>query len=103
MKNIFIVFVLLLAAVISLPAMSQKHKKAHVYQSGTVMNFPKGSQTYIIVPDSDPNKRYVPTALADEFKKDNLKVEFIGVEGEIPPNVRMVGTPFRLKDIRLKK
>jgi hypothetical protein len=101
-KIIALVIVMMLSIFGASNAMCQKHKKKHVLQTGVVMNFPEGSATYIIVPDSDPNKRYL-VELPANFKHSGMKVEFSGVEGTIDPNVRMVGTPYRLSRIREKK
>jgi hypothetical protein len=48
-------------------------------------------------------ERYVPNNLPAEFQKENLSVSFEATLLEIPPNVRMVGQPIRLKSIRLNK
>lgn len=103
MKKFIALCLLILTVVISLPAMSQKHKKVVKVQTGTMVNFPKGSTTYVLVPDADPNKRYVIEQLGEQYKVDGLKVEFDGAEGTIPPNVRMVGIPYRVKFLQVKK
>ena len=46
-------------------------------------------------------KRYLPVNLPKEYKKDGLKVKISGITGKIPPNVRLAGTPLRLKRIAL--
>jgi len=103
MKKLLAFTVLFLTLSSTLPAMSQKHKKAHKTETGIIANFPKGTASYVLIPDSDPAKRYVVENLADEYKKEGLKVEYIGVEGVIPDNVRMVGIPFRVKYLQVKK
>ena len=69
-----------------------------VDQSGTIRLI--SGDVYGIVPDADTGTRYLPDSLADEFKKDGLRVVFSGKVGEIPPNVRMMGTPLTLTAIR---
>ncbi len=54
-----------------------------------------------LVPDDDPGTRYAPDELPAEFRRDGLRVVFSGTVGEIPPNVRLWGTPFELTAIRL--
>ncbi|MCX8479609.1 MAG: hypothetical protein ORN56_07455 [Chitinophagales bacterium] len=101
-KIIAIIIVLMISIFGASQAMCQKHKKKQVLQSGVVMNIPEGSTTYVIIPDSNPNQRYL-VELPANFQHAGMKVEFSGAEGTIDPNVRMVGTPFRLSRIREKK
>ena len=54
---------------------------------------------YGIVPDSDEGTVYAPEGLPEELKRDGLRVVFSGEVGEIPPNVRMWGTPLKLTKI----
>lgn len=58
-------------------------------------------ETWVIVPDNNPNGRYISQQLPDEFKKDGLPVIYSGWVGKIPPNVRMLGTPLKLKSIKV--
>lgn len=37
--------------------------------------------------------RYLPVMLPESFRKEGLHIHFSGTLGNIPPNVRMVGTP----------
>jgi hypothetical protein len=67
--------------------------------TGTVQRVSPGADWYVIVPDHDPTERFLPKNLPDDFRKDGLRVLFSGTIGEIPPNVRLVGTPFELKQI----
>ena len=59
-----------------------------------------GQDWYGIAPDAETGTCYAPAKLAEELKIDNLRVYFKGRVGEIPPNVRMWGTPFVLIEIR---
>lgn len=58
-------------------------------------------ETWVIVPADNPNGRYISQQLPDEFKKDGLPVVYSGWVGKIPPNVRMLGTPLKLKSIKV--
>lgn len=60
-------------------------------------------ELFVIVPDNNENMRYISQQLPEEFKKDGLKVKFTGWEGKIPPNVRMMGKPLKLKSICVTK
>ncbi len=103
MKKIIAILIVVMMSIFGAThAMCQKHKKKQVMQSGVVMNIPEGSSTYVIIPDSNPNQRYL-VDLPANFQHAGMKVEFSGAEGTIDPNVRMVGTPFRLSRIREKK
>ena len=57
----------------------------------------------VVVPDNEPNQRYTAAELPAELKKDGLHLTISGEVGEIPPNVRMVGTPFRITCISISK
>jgi hypothetical protein len=46
-------------------------------------------------------EHFAPTNLSDSFTKDGLKVLFSGKRGEIPPKVRMIGTPLTLSSIQI--
>jgi hypothetical protein len=60
-------------------------------------------ELFVIVPDNNENMRYISQQLPKEFKIDGLKVTFTGWEGKIPPNVRMMGKPLKLKCICISK
>ncbi|MBL0309185.1 MAG: hypothetical protein IPP77_05770 [Bacteroidetes bacterium] len=60
-------------------------------------------QTWIIIPDENPNGRYFSNQLPDEYKKEGLKVSFCGMVGKIPPNVRLLATPLKLSCICISK
>ncbi len=60
-------------------------------------------ETFLIVPDDNPNGRYVSAQLPEEYKKDGLKITFSGVVGKIPPNVRMMGTPLKISSVWVSK
>lgn len=60
-------------------------------------------ELYVLVPEGNENMRYVSQQLPEEYKKDGLKVTFTGWEGKIPPNVRLMGKPLKLKTICVTK
>jgi hypothetical protein len=66
---------------------------------GTVHRLSPTSRFYVIVPDDDESQRFYPSNLPASFRKDGLRVRFSGTIGEIPANVRMVGTPLELTGI----
>lgn len=69
-------------------------------ERGTIREVGSGAGQFGIVPDFDTGTRFAPDRLPDEFKTDGLRVIFSGRVGEIPPNVRMWGTPLELTGIR---
>ncbi len=72
---------------------------------GTIKLIGSEPGVYIIEVDNGRNSitRYLPALLPDEFKTDGLLVIISGNIGKIPANVRMVGTPFEIKEIKLDK
>ncbi len=66
---------------------------------GTIVRV--GGEWIGIVPDDDPGTRYAPDELPAELRRDGLRVVFSGTIGEIPPGVRLWGTPLALTAIRL--
>jgi hypothetical protein len=66
----------------------------------TVRRFPIDSDTFVLVPDSDPDTRYLPDELPAPFRDDGTRVIFDATLEPVPPNVRLVGTPIKLLRIR---
>jgi hypothetical protein len=63
-----------------------------------------GSFGFGLVPDSDPGTRYAPTQeLAEELRRDGLRVVFSGVVEESPRGARLWGIPLRVTAIRRLK
>ncbi len=60
-------------------------------------------ETVVIIPDSNSSQRYIAHKLPQEYKKEGLHVTITGDAGKIPPNVRMLGTPLKLKCICVTK
>jgi hypothetical protein len=58
------------------------------------------SQVVLITGD-DASQRYMGTDLPDELKRNGLHLTVDGEIGEIPANVRMLGTPFHIYTVRL--
>ena len=67
-----------------------------VDQQGTIQKI--GSVGFVIVPDQK-RTRYAPSNLAEDFQQNGQRVLFSGEVGKIPPNVRLIGTPFKLTAI----
>lgn len=44
---------------------------------------------------------FAPSNLPGSFKTDGARVLFSGKRGQIPPNVRMIGTPLTLSSIQI--
>ena len=57
---------------------------------------------YAIEREDDRGTRYAPDRLADEFKKDGLRVIFSGRVRPVDPAVRTWGTPLTLTSISLR-
>jgi len=68
-----------------------------------VVKFLDNKETVVIIPNDNPNGRYIASNLPEEYKVEGLKVTFSGDVGIIPPNVRMLGTPLKLKNISVCK
>ena len=62
----------------------------------------EGGELYAIVPDDNPNTRYISQQLPEEYKKNGLAITFTGWIGKIPPHVRMMGTPLKLTKVCVK-
>lgn len=60
-------------------------------------------ETWVIIPDNNPNGRFISQQLPEEYKKEGLKISFNGWRGIIPPNFRMLGTPLKLNCICITK
>lgn len=56
----------------------------------------------LIVPQANPNMRYISRELPDDWKKEGLPIQFAGLAGKIPPYIRMLGTPLKLSDLSVK-
>ena len=57
------------------------------------------NNAYFLVEVADESRRYAPLNLEESFKKEGLQVKVSGVVGKVPPNVRMIGTPFMVRTI----
>jgi hypothetical protein len=67
-------------------------------EPGTIVKV--GTFGFGIVPDRDKGTRYAPDKLPAEMQQDGLRVVFSGSETAPDPNVRLWGTPFKVKTIR---
>lgn len=61
-----------------------------------------GPELVVVVPD-DNSTRFSAGTLPKELQQDGLQLTVSGDIGKIPPNVRMIGTPFRITKICLTK
>lgn len=57
---------------------------------------------YTLVPDEDNSQRYMPRNMELKYRKEGLKVVVSGNVFAIPPNVRMIGTPFEITKIAVR-
>ena len=58
----------------------------------------KVADTFLL--EDKQGKRYLPKNLAEKFQIIGRKVTFSGKEGSIPPNVKMLGVPLEITDIK---
>jgi hypothetical protein len=70
--------------------------------AGTITAVNAAQGWFGLVPDSDKAVRYAPDALAEEFRKDGLRVVFSGRVGRVDPNARAWGIPLALTKIRVE-
>ncbi len=70
---------------------------------GIIKKMSADPNVYIIETDNGNNSvsRYLPATLPDAFKKEGLAVIVSGTIGKIPANVRMMGTPLTLDEIKI--
>jgi hypothetical protein len=54
---------------------------------------------YTLIPEDNKNMRYAPVNMTTTYQKEEVLVRVSGVVGAIPPNVRMIGTPFFIRSI----
>lgn len=80
-----------------------EYEKTQIKNVKATIKVLNNGELWVIVPDDNENMRYISQQLPEEFKKDGLKVKFTGWRGKIPPNVRMMGTPLKLKSICISK
>ena len=86
---------LILIASCGLPTSLSAAEKL-VDQQGTIQKI--GNVGFVIVPDQQ-RTRYAPSNLDEKFQQNGQRVVFSGEVGKIPPNVRLIGTPFKLTAI----
>ena len=84
-------------------AAAQDYKWLHNIknQKGAIQLFEEGA--VVITINGNDSKRYTTTQLPDTWKQNGLQVTFTGRVGEIPPHIRMIGTPLQLKCIHVSK
>lgn len=70
-------------------------------QTGRII---KTGDTYIIEQNINGEiKRYIPDNFPDAFKKENAEIYFSCVLRKIPENVRMMGSPVTIREIKFKE
>ena len=57
----------------------------------------------VLIPDGEAKQRYTAADLPAELKKDGLHLTIDGDVGEVPANVRMVGTPLHVTCVHIAK
>ena len=102
MKNIRLIIALVLVTLF-INVYAQQDMFAHVTPvKGQKMTVKVISESLTaLVPDNSPNQRYSATDLPAELRKDGLHLTIDGEIGEIPANIRMTSTPFRIKCIKV--
>ena len=100
-KIYFVLFVLICFFEVNLEekGLSEPIDEFVSHAKGTVKKLSPQSDWYVIVPDYNPELRFLPTDLPDAYMINGLRVVFSGKVGEIPPNARLVGTPLELTKI----
>lgn len=91
---------LMLSAVLGASAQAKFEKVKSLKGIKATVKVLNETQT-VIVPDSEPNQRYVATDLPAELRQDGLHLSIDGDVGAIPPNVRMIGVPFHITCIKV--
>lgn len=99
-KSIRLFVAILIASLCGLNLMGQKATIDSVgYISNVQCTVSKVADIYILTPVDNPNQRYAPINLETLYQKENVAVTISGVVGSIPPNARLVGTPFQIRSI----
>ena len=62
-----------------------------------------GNDSYVLIVPGDDTKRFYATNLPDIYKKDGLNLICSGIVGKVLPNARMIGTPLKLKAVKVGK
>jgi hypothetical protein len=81
------------------PSVAQEFKWTHFIKNkkGIVKVF--AEDAVVIIAQGNDSERYTSEQLPEDWKKDGLQVTFSGRVGEIPPYIRMIGTPLKLSSI----
>ncbi|HLP21612.1 MAG TPA: hypothetical protein VK174_14970 [Chitinophagales bacterium] len=105
MKRILLSTIMILIGIFAINAQVTdfEYEKTLLKNVKATIKVLNNGELFVIVPDNNENMRYISQQLPEEFKKDGLKVKFTGWEGKIPPNVRMMGKPLKLKSICVTK
>lgn len=97
MKNLLLLFALLFAGT----AFCQMHfEKVGSLKNLHVKVKVLGPELIVVVPEGIDG-RYSAGMLPKELQQDGLPLTVSGDVGKIPPNVRMIGTPFRITCVKV--
>lgn len=103
MKKNVLAFVLIFCAIgVAIGQTNFEWEKRMVRWKATIKIL-EDKETVVFVPLDKPNSRYISANLPEEYKIDGLAVSVTGWIGKIPPNFRMIGTPFKLEKITIRK
>ncbi len=69
------------------------------YVSNTRCIVSKVADIYVLTPDNNPTQRFAPVNMETLYKKEGAAVMVSGVIGAVPPNARLMGTPFEIRSI----
>jgi hypothetical protein len=71
------------------------------FEERTIGKIQQIGETWLIISiENDRENRYVPINLKEEFQVDGIEIVFSGTIGANPPNVRVMGNPFEIKEAR---
>lgn len=100
MRKIFLLCCLTFLGVTTAKAQTLSAKIDSVgYVAETVCRVSVVAGAYLLTPESVPTQRYAPINMTTTYQKEGVLVLVSGVIGAIPPNVRMIGTPFEIRSI----
>jgi len=102
LKSLFTTLLLLIATLLQMSITAQA-------QIDSVGFLPKTAATIVqirpdifgIVPNDNTGQRFIAKNLPARLQAADTQVLVSGIIGRIPPNVRMMGTPFQIKTIEL--
>jgi hypothetical protein len=103
MKKTVLMFILVLFAIGATTAQTDFEWEKRMVNWKATIKILEDKETVVFVPLDKPNSRYISANLPSEYKIDGLAATVTGWIGKIPPNFRMIGTPFKLEKITIRK